>query len=232
MKKSSRVYAYIADLSKSKTGYNILFYDFPGCVSAGKTLEETIKNGKIALQMHIEGMMEDKEKIPEPSTLEKIIKENEYTETEIRILIEANVITENKKRIDITLDENLINMMDVVSNNRSELISLATREYIKNNYWDGIHIYDIAKYLCIDRSYLYLLFHKYLKQSPQDYLATFRLTKASELLSTTTLSIESISNSCCYGDPATFSKAFKRWKSMSPSKYRKQKRASGTVLSN
>mgnify|MGYP004487652089 FL=1 len=34
-------------------------------------------------------------------------------------------------------------------------------EYIKNNYWDGIHIYDIAKYLCIDRSYLYLLFHKY-----------------------------------------------------------------------
>lgn len=134
MKKSSRIYAYIADLSKSKTGYNILFYDFPGCVSAGKTLEETIKNGKIALQMHIEGMMEDKEKIPEPSTLEKIIKENEYTETEIRILIEANVITENKKRIDITLDENLINMMDVVSNNRSELISLATREYIKNNY--------------------------------------------------------------------------------------------------
>lgn len=105
-------------------------------------------------------------------------------------------------------------------------------EYIKNNCWDGIHIYDIAKYLCIDRSYLYLLFHKYLKQSPQDYLATFRLTKASELLSTTTLSIESISNSCGYGDPATFSKAFKRWKSMSPSKYRKQKRASGTVLSN
>ena len=66
--------------------------------------------------------------------LKKIIKENKYTETEIRILIEANVITENKKRIDITLDENLINMMDVVSNNRSELISLATREYIKNNY--------------------------------------------------------------------------------------------------
>ena len=131
MKKSSRVYAYIGDLLKSKTGYNILFYDFPGCVSAGKTLEETIKNGKIALQMHIEGMIEDNEKIPKPSTLEKIIKEDE---AEIRILIEVNVITKNKKRIDITLDENLINMMDVVSNNRSELISLATRENIKNNY--------------------------------------------------------------------------------------------------
>ena len=119
---------------KYKTGYNISFYDFPGCVSAGKTLEETIKNGKMALQMHIEGMIEDKEKIPKPSTLEKIIKENEYTETEIRVLIEVNIIYKNKKRIDITLDDNLINMMDVVSHNRSELISLATREYIKNNY--------------------------------------------------------------------------------------------------
>lgn len=134
MKKNSSVYTYIGDLLKSKTGYNILFYDFPGCVSAGKTLEETIKNGKIALQMHIEGMIEDKEKIPKPSTLEKIIREDEDNETEIRILIEANVTAENKKRIDITLDENLINMIDVVSNNRSELISLATREYIKNNY--------------------------------------------------------------------------------------------------
>lgn len=84
--------------------------------------------------MHIEGMIEDNEKIPKPYSLEKIIEENEYTETEIRILIEVNVITKNKKRIDITLDENLINMMDIVSNNRSELISLATREYIKNNY--------------------------------------------------------------------------------------------------
>ena len=134
MKKNTSVYAYIGDLLKSKTGYNILFYDFPGCVSAGKTLEETIKNGKIALQMHIEGMIEDKEKIPKPSTLEKIISEDEDNETEIRVLIEANVTTENKKRIDITLDENLINMIDIVSNNRSELISLATKEYIKNNY--------------------------------------------------------------------------------------------------
>ena len=28
--------AYISDIVKSKSGYNILFYDFPGCVSAGK----------------------------------------------------------------------------------------------------------------------------------------------------------------------------------------------------
>lgn len=59
---NGKVYAYISDIVKSKSGYNILFYNFPGCVSAGKTLEETIKNGKMALQMHIERMIGDKEK--------------------------------------------------------------------------------------------------------------------------------------------------------------------------
>lgn len=99
MNKYVKVYAYISDIVKSKSGYNILFYDFPGYVSAGKTLEETIKNGKIALQMHIEGMIEDKEKIPKPSSLEKIIKEDKDNKTEIRILIELEKLFPVKNKI-------------------------------------------------------------------------------------------------------------------------------------
>ena len=93
-----------------------------------------------------------------------------------------------------------------------------------------MHIYDIANYINIDRSYLYLLFEKYLNRSPSEYLALFRLTRASELLSTTTLSIESISMSCGYSDPATFSKAFKRLMKMSPSTYRKQQNSKGIFI--
>lgn len=63
----------------------------------GKTLEETIKNGKIALQMHIEGMIEDKEKIPKPSSLEKIIKEDKDSKPEVRILIELEKLLPIKK---------------------------------------------------------------------------------------------------------------------------------------
>ena len=54
---------YIADIYKTNGGYNAIFYDFPGCISAGKTLEQTIKNSHAALQMHINAMIEDKEKI-------------------------------------------------------------------------------------------------------------------------------------------------------------------------
>lgn len=63
----------------------------------GKTLEETIKNGKVALQMHIEGMIKDKEKILKSSSLEKIIKEDKENKSEFRILIELEKLLPIKK---------------------------------------------------------------------------------------------------------------------------------------
>ena len=124
---------FIVNIYQVKSGYNAVFYDFDGCVSSGRTLEETVNNAKIALQMHIDGMIEDGEKIPKASNLEEVIKKTEY-EPITRMLIEAKVSREKKKRIDITLDENLIKMIDNISSNRSEFINLAARDYIQNHY--------------------------------------------------------------------------------------------------
>ena len=51
---------------------------------------------------------------------------------------------------------------------------------------------------------------------------TFRITKATELLQLTSLSVESIALSCGYQDPLVFTKAFRQMKKMSPSAYRKE----------
>lgn len=125
---------FVVNIYKAKSGYNAVFYDFDGCVSSGKTLEETANNAKIALQMHIDGMLEDGDKIPKASSLENIIKETDNTKPDIRMLIEVKVSREKKKRIDITLDENLIKMIDNISSNRSEFINLAAKDYIQNHY--------------------------------------------------------------------------------------------------
>ena len=58
--------------------------------------------------------------------------------------------------------------------------------------------------------------------SPQQFLTTFRITKATELLQLTDLPVESIALSCGYTDPLVFAKAFKQMKNMSPSIYRKE----------
>ena len=72
------------------------------------------------------------------------------------------------------------------------------------------------------QSYLYTLFQNYLGMSPQQFLTTFRITKARELLESTNYPIESIALSCGYSDALVFTKAFHAMKGMSPSKYRKE----------
>lgn len=95
-------------------------------------------------------------------------------------------------------------------------------EFIQNNYSFPIHVTDIANYVCINRSYLYTLFKTHLGVSPQDYLANYRISQATELLTMTELSIESIALSCGYTDPLIFSKVFKAKKGQTPSRYRKE----------
>ncbi len=94
--------------------------------------------------------------------------------------------------------------------------------FIQNNYCNPIKVTDVADYVCVNRSYLYTLFQKSIGMSPQQFLTTFRITKATELLQITSLPIESIALSCGYHDPLVFTKAFRQIKKMSPSGFRKE----------
>ncbi len=96
--------------------------------------------------------------------------------------------------------------------------------FIQSNYCNPIRVTDVAKYVCINRSYLYTLFQNYLGMSPQQFLTVFRITKARELLESTSYSIESIALSCGYADALNFTKAFRGMKGISPSAFRKQAR--------
>jgi len=57
------------------TGNNYSAYvpDLQGCISTGKTLEETEKNIKEAIELYIEILKEDGKVIPEPSIKAKAI---------------------------------------------------------------------------------------------------------------------------------------------------------------
>lgn len=98
-------------------------------------------------------------------------------------------------------------------------------EYVRNNYFNAIHVTDIARYVCIDRTYLYELFRRYLDVSPQEYLTNYRLTRAAELLTNTELTLEEIALSCGYQNAYSFGKAFKAKRGIAPAKYRKKSRS-------
>ena len=64
---------YIAYLHKDRNSdYGVSFPDFPGCITAGKTLDEASRMASEALALHIQGMIEDGDAIPEPSKVDDI----------------------------------------------------------------------------------------------------------------------------------------------------------------
>ncbi len=67
------VMEYIAYLHKDRdSDYGVSFPDFPGCITAGRTLDEASRLAPEALALHIEGMIEDGEAVPEPSKVDDI----------------------------------------------------------------------------------------------------------------------------------------------------------------
>jgi predicted RNase H-like HicB family nuclease len=67
---------YIALIHKeANSDYGISFPDLPGVISAGKTLDEARDMGAEAVALHLEGIVADGEAAPEPSSLEKIMKD-------------------------------------------------------------------------------------------------------------------------------------------------------------
>lgn len=67
---------YIAYLHKTrKSDYGVSFPDFPGCITAGRTLEEARHMAAEALALHVEGLLEDGETLPEPSALDSLVRD-------------------------------------------------------------------------------------------------------------------------------------------------------------
>jgi predicted RNase H-like HicB family nuclease len=58
---------------KTSTGYSAHVPDLPGCVAAGSRFEETADLIRGAIRMHLAGMVEDGEAIPEPKTIAEYI---------------------------------------------------------------------------------------------------------------------------------------------------------------
>lgn len=109
---------YVAVIKKTKSSdYAVIFPDFPSCVTAGKTLEEASKMAEEALQFHIDGMIEDKDEIPNPASFDAIKAQHKKSE----IFLIVPVRTPSKViRINITIDEKFLRKLDKYLENHDE----------------------------------------------------------------------------------------------------------------
>lgn len=94
--------------------------------------------------------------------------------------------------------------------------------FIEQNFQNDITIEDIATYCGLNRSYFGKIFHESTGKSPQEFLITYRMTKATELLKLTDFSISDIGNAVGYPNQLHFSRAFKNTFGISPREWRKE----------
>ena len=59
---------YAVILEKGPEGYGAYVPDLPGCVAVGKTRAEVMKLIQEAIEFHIEGLRQEGQHVPEPSS--------------------------------------------------------------------------------------------------------------------------------------------------------------------
>lgn len=92
-------------------------------------------------------------------------------------------------------------------------------EYIIDHYETPITVEGLADYASVSHSSLYRRFVKRYQMSPKRFLLEYRIQRACVLLTTTSCSIQEISNSVGFEDPFYFSRVFKEIKGVSPRQY-------------
>lgn len=92
--------------------------------------------------------------------------------------------------------------------------------YIEQNFQNNITVEEIAKICGLNRSYFGKIFKDFTGKTPQQFLLTYRMIKATELLKLTKLSIREISNAVGYTNQLHFSRAFKNIYNISPKEWR------------
>ena len=98
---------------------------------------------------------------------------------------------------------------------------------IEQNFQNDICVEEIAAFCGLNRTYFGRIFKETVGRSPQQFLLSYRMSKAAELLKLTVLSISDIGNAVGYPNQLHFSRAFKNVYGVSPREWRnKNKRIS------
>lgn len=93
--------------------------------------------------------------------------------------------------------------------------------YIQARYMEEISVEDIAEKASLSKYHFSRIFREQTGCSPHQYLISFRIRKARELIMETRLSIENIGLRCGFSSSSHFIRAFKKEMDFTPAAYRK-----------
>lgn len=125
---------YIGLIHKdADSDFGVSFPDLPCVVTAGTTLDDAREMAEEALALHLEGLAEDGEAVPEPSSLEEIMSDPE-NRLGVAILVSVKDDQPKVVRVNVTLPGDVLEQIDKYAEahgfTRSGLLTQAAKKLI------------------------------------------------------------------------------------------------------
>lgn len=123
-------------LEPAEGGYGVSFPDLPGCVSFGTRYDSAIANAEEALSLHLEGIVEDGESLPEATPLESLMLDHPDRSPQTVWALVTVEAPDASERVNIYLARSLLERIDRFvgaegGRNRSTFFAMAARRYLE-----------------------------------------------------------------------------------------------------
>ncbi len=119
--------------------FGVMVPDIPGCYSAGSSYDEALNNAIEAIECHLEGLLLDNETLPVGSSLDNWIHHQDFHGGIWAFVdIDLSQISGRAKRVNITLPERILNLIDLYGKshsikNRSAFLTDAALSYMESH---------------------------------------------------------------------------------------------------
>jgi predicted RNase H-like HicB family nuclease len=120
-----------------KSDYGVCFPDFPGCITAGTTLDDAMAMAREALSGHIEVMYEHHDPLPTKAMTLDQAKKHEFAKGATMFIAVEAPLPCKPIRVNVMLDANLVERIDRFANNRSAFLSQAARNELARQHPAG-----------------------------------------------------------------------------------------------
>jgi len=115
--------------------YGVTVPDLPGCFSAGSTIDEALAMAREAIELHLEGLIEDGQPVPAPGRTEDYRTRREYRGgTWAVVTVDPANLRVKAKRVNITMPERILDAVDRFAEEenetRSGLLVKAATDYM------------------------------------------------------------------------------------------------------
>ena len=115
--------------------YGVTVPDLPGCFSAGSTIDEAVSMAREAVELHLEGLIEDGQVVPDPGRIEDHRLNPDYAGgTWAVVEINPSSLRVEAKRVNVTMPKRVLDAVDRFAEShhetRSGLLTKAAVAYI------------------------------------------------------------------------------------------------------